>query len=56
MANIGNAERCNGLAQLGIDLPGTEMQRHGVEKLSPDQKCKGTDTLAKKRHRTVGKD
>ena len=52
MANIGNAERCNGLAQLGIDLPGTEMQRHGVEKLSPDQK----DTLAKKRHRTVGKD
>lgn len=56
MANIGNAERCNGLEQLGIDLTGTDTQRHGVEKLSPDQKCKGTDTLAKKRHRTVGKD
>lgn len=28
MANIGNAERCNGLAQLGIDLSGTEKQRH----------------------------
>lgn len=30
-------------------------QRHGDEKLSPDQKRKGTDTLAKKRHCTVGK-
>ena len=28
-----------------------EKQRHGVEKLSPDQKCKGTDMLAKKRIR-----
>ena len=28
MANIGNAERCNGSAQLGIDLSGTEKQRH----------------------------
>lgn len=26
-----------------------DKQRHGVEKLSPDQKCKGTDTLEKKR-------
>nr|DAU30177.1 MAG TPA: hypothetical protein [Bacteriophage sp.] len=53
MAGQGNAERCNGSAQLGIDLTGTEMQRnctatnrwkctekqrHGDEKLSPDQK------------------
>lgn len=49
MANIGNAERCNGLEQLGIDLTGTDTQRHCDEKFSADQKCKGTDTLAKKR-------
>lgn len=49
MANIGNAERCNGLEQLGIDLTGTDTQRHCDEKISADQKCKGTDMLAKKR-------
>lgn len=49
MAGQGNAERCNGLEQLGIDLTGTDTQRHGDEKLSPDQKRKGTDTLEKKR-------
>lgn len=32
MAGQGNAERSNGLAQLGIDLSGTETQRNYTEK------------------------
>ena len=43
MANIGNVERCNGLAQLGIDLSGTETQRNCEEQLRFAQQRIGTE-------------